>query len=179
MNIAIYISFAALLLSALALGWNIYRDVILKPRLKVHIQISDIYHGGKQHGPYINISATNFGPGPIVCSSINVARKSILRFLGIRRRNKYAFVVSPYDNPYSTPIPQKLEVGENITLFLLMVEDALLSVDPTHVGIFDSFGREHWASRKSLKRAKKAYFEKFSKKPWRYPSDGVEDKGDK
>lgn len=176
MEIALYISFVALLVSAFALGWNIYRDVILKPRLKVHIQISNIHHGGKWQGPYIAISATNFGPGPIVCYSINIAKKSIVRFLGISKRNKYAFVMSPYDNPYSTQIPKKIEVGEEIQLFLSMEEGALLSVNPTHVGIFDSFGRAHWASRKSLKEAKKNYFEEFpTKRPWGYQPNGVKD----
>lgn len=87
--------------------------------------------------------------------------------------------MSPYDNPYSTELPKKIEVGEKITLLLPMVKDALLSVDPTHVGIFDSFGRAHWASRKSLKRVKKEYFEEFPKRPWGYQPDGVNDKGDK
>jgi len=176
MEIAIYISFTALLVSAFALGWNIYRDVILKPRLKVHIQISNIHHGGKMHGPYIAISATNFGPGSIVCNSINIAKKSIVRFLRIRRKNKYAFVVSPYDNPYSTKIPQKIEVGEVIQLFLPMEEGALLSVNPTHVGVVDSFGRAHWASRKSLKKAKKEYYETFPTiRPWGYQPNGLKD----
>jgi hypothetical protein len=175
MEIALYISFAALLVSAVALGWNIYRDVVLKPRLKVHIQISNIYHGGKQHGPYIDISATNFGPGPIVCTSINIAKKSITRFLGIKR-NKYAFVMSPYDNPYSTQMPKKIEVGEKITLLLPMAEGALLSVNPTHVGISDSFGRIHWSSKKSLKKTKKEYYEQSpTKRPWGYQPNGVED----
>ena len=50
---ALCISLAALLVSMFSLGWNFYRDVILKPRLKVTIKISKIFEpGGKDFGDY-------------------------------------------------------------------------------------------------------------------------------
>lgn len=37
-EIAILVSLISLGVAALALGWNIYRDIILKPRLRVTVQ---------------------------------------------------------------------------------------------------------------------------------------------
>lgn len=171
-SLTILISVTALLISAFSLGWNVYRDVILKPRLKITTQISYIFHGEEKLGPYINIQTTNHGPGFITCESVHIARKSKLRFLGqkilksINKENKYAHVVHDYTNPYSAKLPKKLEVGERMDLFFHENKDAFMAVDPTHVGIFDSYGRQHWSTSESLKQAKKDYFKDFPKKEW-------------
>jgi hypothetical protein len=171
-SLTILISVIALLISAFSLGWNVYRDVILKPRLKVITQISYIFHAEEKLGPYINIQATNHGPGSITCESVHMARKSKLRFLGqkilkhLNKDNKYAFVVHDYTNQYSAQLPKKLEVGEKMDLFFTEAKDSLLAVDPTHVGIYDSFGRQHWSTSESLKQAKIDFFKDFPKKEW-------------
>ena len=170
--LAILISVAALLISAFALGWNVYRDVILKPRLKVTMQISNILHGDKKLGPYIDIAATNLGPGFITCDSVLIARKSKLIFLGrwilklLKKNSKYGFVMHDYNNLYSAHLPKKLEVGERMTLLFPEEKNAFLAVDPTHVGIRDSFGRLHWSTRGSLKITKNDFFKDFPKKEW-------------
>lgn len=170
--ITILISVIALLISTFALGWNVCRDVILKPRLKVTTQIQNIFHGDKKFGPYINVEATNFGPGSITCNSVYIARKSKLRFLGqkvlkyFHKNNKYAFVMRDYTNPYCSKLPNKLEVGESVNLLFNINKDSLLALDPTHVGITDSFGRQHWSTKVSLKKAKKDFFKDFPKKEW-------------
>lgn len=171
-NSTVYISLLAVIFSAFSLGWNVYRDVILKPRLKVSICISYILHGDDEKGPYIDVSATNLGPGVITCESVDIAKKSKFRFLGnkflgkLNMASQYASVVHDYTNPYSAQLPKKLEVGERINLLFPETENAFLSINPTHVGICDSFGRTHWASSSSLKEAKNEYFKKFSKKNW-------------
>ena len=171
-NATIYISLLAVIISTFSLGWNFYRDVVLKPRLKVSVRISYIVQGNNQKGPYIDLSAINLGPGVITCDSVHIAKKSKLRFIGstilriLDKENKYAFVVHDYSNPLSAQLPKKLEVGERMNLLFPEEEDSLLSVDPTHVGICDSFGREHWADSNSLKKAKEECFRKFSKKNW-------------
>jgi hypothetical protein len=168
----ILISVGALVVSVFALGWNFYRDVILKARLKVTISIGNIHHVNKIHGPYITIHVTNLGPGPIICESVHMAKKSCLGFLCscISKvtciQNRYAHVMHDYMNPYSANLPKTLQVGEKITLLFPMDEDAFLAFNPTHVGVVDSFGRFHWATRSFLKRTKQEYFEKFKKKTW-------------
>ena len=171
-NSTVYISLLAVIISVFSLGWNFYRDVILKPRLRVSIRISYIVQGNDNKGPFIDISAINLGPGFITCESVHIAKKSMLRFLGRKilklfgKENKYGFVVHDYTNPLSAQLAKKLEIGERMNLFFLEEDDSLLSMDPTHVGICDSFGREHWADRSSLKKAKDEYFKKFPKKEW-------------
>lgn len=170
--IIIIISFGALSISVFSLGWNFYRDVILKARVKVTISISNVYHGDDIRGPFVSIDVTNFGPGPITCDSIGMMKQSRLSFLGrhilevFRMQTRYAHIMYDYTNPYSSELPKKLLVGERLTLLLSMNQDCLLAFDPTHVGVHDSFGRYHYATRRSLKKAKKEFFEKFEKKPW-------------
>jgi len=164
--IAVTVSAFSLLISGLSLGWNIYRDVLLKPRLKVRVSISFIKHGEYESENYIFIYATNHGPGEIVCNSIAMAKLSILRFLGINWFNKYAHVMYDYTNQYSSELPKKLGIGETIQLPIPCSQDAYLSVNPTHVGIMDSYDKCHWASKTSLKGAKRSYFKKFQKRPW-------------
>lgn len=71
-----------------------------------------------------------------------------------------------YTNPYCSKLPKKLEVGEKIDLFFTKEKDSFLAVDPTHVGIIDSFGKQHWSTSESLKQAKKEFFKNFPKKEW-------------
>lgn len=166
----ILISFGALVVSAFSLGWNFYRDVVLKARVRVTIGIDNIYHGDSVQGPFISISVINLGPGTIICESIRLERRSCVGFLGWRisrflhLRYEHAHVMYDYTNPYSSTLPKKLDVGERLSLLLNFKEDAFLSEDPTHVGILDSFGRLHWASRSSLAIAKTRYFKEFPRK---------------
>jgi len=157
---ALYISLAALLVSVFSLGWNFYRDVILKPRLKVTIKISKIFQpGGKDFGDYIDVSAVNLGPGAIVCNGVLGQEKRSFRHL--LKKPKYLYAKS--DTPLTTPLPKKLEIGDSITQLFNHKPDAFLSLDPARVGIRDTFGRMHWASRKSLKSAKKDFLKGFQK----------------
>ena len=87
--ISIYISLGALVVSVFSLGWNFYRDVVLKPRLSVRIMKRYIVHGTNNFGPFVNISAVNVGPGEINCETVNIAKKSCFRFLG-RKLSEYA-----------------------------------------------------------------------------------------
>ena len=97
-------------------------------------------------------------------NSIPAIGRRILKIFGLQ--TKYAMIMHDYTNPYSTNLPKELKVGEKLTLLLDMDQDSLLSVNPTHVGVIDSFGRYHWATHRSLRQAKKEYFEEYEKKPW-------------
>ena len=71
--IALCVSIFALITGSLSLGWNIYRDVVLKPRLKVSFGIKSILVEGEQYRlseagpPFLALQATNHGPGEVVC----------------------------------------------------------------------------------------------------------------
>ena len=169
---ALIVSCISVAISLFALGWNFYRDVILKSRAHGHISISHIVHGDKKLGPYILISFVNLGPGKLIIESIYIAKLPKVRILGKRickllnRTPEYAHIMWDYTNSYSSKLPASIDVGEKITLPLESNQSAFLAVDPTHVGVTDSFGRFHWVSSSSLALAKKEFFKKYEKRPW-------------
>jgi len=159
-KLAILISIFAIATSFLALGWNIYRDVILKPRLKVRLQISFIMHGEYESPTKISIDATNFGPNKIICSSIHAKNAPLWR--RVSRKVEYAIIIHDYTDPYSSKLPCELDVGGKCNLFLSFDKDCFLSKPFTHVGIIDTFGRTHWAPKKDVAKLRKEYKERFA-----------------
>lgn len=159
-KLAILLSIFAIATSFLALGWNIYRDIILKPRLKVRLKISFIMHGEYESPSKISIDATNFGPNKIICSSIHAKNAPLRR--RVSRKVEYAFIIQDYTDPYCSKLPRELDVGETCNLFLSFDKDCFFSKPFTHVGITDSFGRTHWAPKKDIAKAKKMYKERFA-----------------
>ncbi len=158
-KLAILISIFAIATSFLALGWNIYRDVVLKPRLKVRLSLSFIIQAEYQSPSKISIEATNFGPNKIICSSIHAKIAPLQRRMS--RKVKYAIIIHDYKDPYCSKLPCELKVGEKCNLFLPFDKDCFLSEPFTHVGISDTFGRTHWAPKKNVTKLRKEYKEKF------------------
>jgi len=157
------IAVLALLVASFSIFWNIYRDILLKPRLKVRVQISIIIRDNSiKKDSFIDITVTNMGPGVITCEAIFARKRALFRWL----QPPLAFIVPDYTNPLSAQLPKKLEVGEKITLLLPYEENAILATKPTHLGIRDSFIRIHWADRDSLKKAIKSYLKDFPEKKW-------------
>ena len=169
---AIIISLISVVVSVFALGWNFYRDVVLKCRAMGSISISNIHHDGKVHGPFISIKFVNLGPGKLNLESIYAARLSWLRVLGRRvakafkAESQYVHVMWDYTNQYSSKLPISLDIGGKASFLLKSDQESFLSVNPTHVGVTDSFGRFHKVSLRSLKAAKSEYFQKYSERPW-------------
>jgi len=172
MDKAIIVSSISVAVSFFALGWNFYRDVVLKSRAAGSISISNVHHGEQIHGPFITITLVNLGPGKLHLESIYIAKLSWWRFLGRRiskvfkSESQYAHVMWDHTNPYSSKLPIILDVGENASFLLNSDQESFLSVNPTHVGVTDSFGKFHWVSSRSLQATKSEYFQKHSEKPW-------------
>lgn len=154
----------ALIISGGSIFWNIYRDVLLKPRLKVRIQISGIAATIESvpKKSFIDFTVTNHGPGNITCEAIIARKRALFRWL----KPRYSFIMPDYTNRLSARLPKKLDIGERITLLLPYEEKVILAYKPTHIGIKDSFGRIHWAGRKSLKLAIDTYLKDFSPEEW-------------
>jgi hypothetical protein len=74
--IALCVSALALVASGLSLGWNIYRYVVLKPRLKVTFGIKSVLIEREKHflsqvgPPLLQLQATNRAPGEVVCNGV-------------------------------------------------------------------------------------------------------------
>ena len=141
-NFALVISIISVALSMLSLGWNIYRDVVLKARVAVSFALKNIIQANAGPSPtYIGIRATNHGPGSVNLSSISLVQTSFWKTLF--RKKKYAVLHHDHRNPFSGQLPCKLEVGETVDFFVDYDSDCFLKNDFTKLGIGDSFRRTH------------------------------------
>lgn len=165
--IALCVSILALIASSLSLGWNIYRDVVLKPRLKVTFGIKSILVEREEHRlsqagpPLLQLEATNHGPGEVVCSGAVAKTESFLRSLFAKF--PYGFIVPDDKHPYCSRLPCRVAVGDTISIIFPYDEECFLAKVPKRIGINDSFGRTHWAPRRELKRAHRQYRKDFGK----------------
>ena|SRR3981081_950809 len=108
--IALCISLLALLTSCFSLGWNVYRDVVMKPRLRVGVSVSRLIRGtGELGSPFVTVSATNYGPGQITCEMTTLKKASLLRRL--LRRMERSIVVPGFHKSIVREAPRSFEHG--------------------------------------------------------------------
>ncbi len=161
--IPIAISIFSLMVSGISLGWNIYRDVVLKARLKVKFYIAHLISVGQhQNDTYVLLSATNFGPGEVICNLVCMKYRPF--FVVSKKEYKQGMIMHDYKNPLSAQLPHKLKVAETMQLLFKYDKDIFLKDKITHIGICDSFGREHYASRKDVQEAIKTFKKDFNLK---------------
>ena len=155
---AIGISLFSLFIATIALGWNIYRDVILKPRLRLSLMNGVIASPGEKDPPRrVTLTITNFGPGKSRPKGLHLRKTSWWR--RILRRQEFAFLMQDYEDPLSGKIPCELEVGAGVTLTFRHLPNIFLEGDFNQIGVVDSFGKTHWCSRQNYREVKKSYFE--------------------
>lgn len=162
MELSTGISLVALVVAAIALGWNIYRDVILKARVSVRLAVVSVVsrssHGSE--GPsFVRLLVTNLGPGPVQLRGI--AGQVAPWWRRVIRRPKHVFVLQDDTNPLSTRLPCRLEVGEDATILLPHEERSFLGSDVTHIGVLDSFGRTHFAPSSDVRDSRVQYEKEF------------------
>jgi hypothetical protein len=163
--IALAVSMFALIASSLSLGWNVYRDVVLKPRLKVKFGIKYIVRPGDDETPtqtsppLLELSGTNHGPGEVVCQGAVVRIHSLIR--SFFREFPYGFVQPDFANPFCSKLPSRLAIGDQVKVIFPYSRECFLEATPILIGITDSFGRVHWASRRELKRACRQHHKDF------------------
>lgn len=145
--VAITLSVVSLLIAATSLGWNIYRDVVLKPRVKVSVSKAAVGSEGCGLRDYLTISAVNFGPGKVQLNIIRFLHRS--RML---KQQRHGVLIHDYENPLSSKLPATLEVGEQVTYLFPWNSENLCSRTPSHIGIRDSFDRTHWAPSNEVKK---------------------------
>ena len=158
-SVSLIISFFSLIVSLIALAWNIYRDIILKPRLKVQISVSHLIGEAIQRETHVVVRATNLGPGTIYCTLVVIKNESLWRRL--IRRMEWAVIIPNYKHPMNSRLPAKIDVGDTISLLFTYNKECFLSQKFNHVGINDSFGRTHWAMRSDFKQAVKIFKKDF------------------
>lgn len=148
-DVALGIAIVSAILSAFALGWNVYRDVLLKARVRTTVTFGGYGARGMAYRTRVIIEATNHGPGTVKLTAI-YARHRTLGDTLLRRPGKRAMIMHDLADPVSATLPVTLEPGD-AALFPFQPEDAerwmLGTAEWTEVGLRDSFGRVHWAPR--------------------------------
>ena len=160
-QLALIISIISAAIAGTSLGWNIYRDIVLKAKVVVTAAIKNLYIEGQPRSPdFIGVTATNHGPGNIILQSIILKDTSLLK--RITKKERHAIVLHDYTNPHSGNLPVTLEVGQSVDLFLSFNDNCFLKEDMTLVGVSDSFGRTNWAHKKSMKVLREKWLSSFS-----------------
>jgi hypothetical protein len=159
-TIAIIISVGSLLVAGLSLAWNIYRDIILKPRVKVRFGLRMLQHDTfPEPVPKMIISVTNFGPG-VVKQNIILYRNATL-WRRLTRTVQQGVVIFDWTEPMSAKLPATVEPGDKIDLLLPWDEKCCMSEPCTHIGILDYFWRAHWAPRAEVKATREQWLKDF------------------
>ena len=152
-NMAILIiSLSSLLIAALALGWNIYRDVILKGRVKIAFGWRVLTNGQESTPDMIMISGVNHGPGKLVLRMIIWKNTSLRRFL-CRKSEEGWIPLTDRPSEYSDELPKELDVGDELNL-VFPSSAKFAGTDFSHIGLRDNFGRIHWAKKKDVQKFK-------------------------
>lgn len=144
----------------LALGWNIYRDVLLRARTGVVAYVSSVISGEESDGPFITIRLVNRGPGNVVLTNLIVRRIGL--WARLRRRTANATIMSDYTNRYNPSLPITINQQEFTHQLLNYEEGCFLKDDWNRLGFIDSLNRYHYVRKKDLRELKRKYREDFS-----------------
>jgi hypothetical protein len=121
--------------------------------------------GGPVDEHFLIVSATNMGPGQVTLTGIHL-RPPWACIKKIFKRAKWGYLLADYRNPLSAKMPCVVDVGERKNFFLVYNRDCFLKEKKKYerIGILDSFGRIHFASRKDYERAQ----EEFEEETWEW-----------
>ena len=154
MGVSDWIAVAALVLSVFTLGWTLYRELLGRTRFKVHVTIAHPVSDTGQFGkPVISIEFVNTG---FVATSVGlpfVTRPLWRRVL--LRQTTFGQIVRVDAWPHATPTNTKLEPGELGRYYLPIPNDLLSKTEFNRLGLYDTFGRKHFAPKKDIKNIRK------------------------
>lgn len=160
---AVLTSCIALGVSLLNLGWNIAKELWLRPRVRVTVGVMNFMdENGTQLGKKIMVYAVNFGPGVVYLTGITLKARWRDRIRGMARCA--GVVTEPRSTSGNSALPEKLEIGAQARFWISYTETGFLKVNWGRVGITDSFDRNHWAPRSKARRARKQYLKDFPPK---------------
>src|SRR5260221_6404738 len=113
-NLTITISTLALALSFVSLGWKIYRDIILKARLRVRFGVSQrIMPDGTVTAPFLQLAVVNLGLGDTRVVAARVRTRPF--FLGWFRKESLSTAIDNFNDPFCAKLPATMAVGEKCT----------------------------------------------------------------
>jgi len=164
-------SIVAITISLVAISWNVYRDIIQKPSLRVSFSKSTIQNQGGHFGHHLSLQGVNFGPGKLHLNLIVGVQKGHEKcWWKFRFRHQVNMMINAqYDNPFTKKFPWVIEVGETLQL-CWNIDDVrdlqegkggevfIESDDIYTIGLSDSFGKTHWVPRQEYEKAVKHYY---------------------
>jgi hypothetical protein len=156
---ALAISLLALFVSFANLGWNMYRELALRGRLRVKFAVKEIVGGGMPQMTRVFVSATNFGPGSVKVNMIVYKEAPLWRI--ILRCVKRGVIIYDYTDPMNVRLPHKLDVSDSIDQVLKYGPEFIVSPKTTHIGFSDNFRRYHWAPRRDLREFRDRFEKDF------------------
>lgn len=160
MNIAIVLSSLSLLISGAALGWNVYKELGLRARVRVALQNSQIaLHKSRPLVKRVTLSITNLGPGKCRANGLHLRKTAPWWRFWARSENQYAFLLHDYEDPLCPKFPCELEAGENVILTFRPELDIFFYKPWQQIGVADSFGVIHWCSKKHFAQIKTEFHE--------------------
>ena len=130
--------------SSVAIGWNLYRDIIQRGRLRVSCYIGKLVDEvtGIDPNNYLVYNITNIGKEPVMLTHIG----------GALQKNHF-MIKSRHQ------IPMTLKPGEYILEY--SHDLSILGEDLKHLWAIDSLDRKYKAPRKQVKRLKREYSEEL------------------
>jgi len=143
--VAIVISICALMVSCFSLGWNIYRDIIAKPRFRVSLRIGRWTYSTKRiYAPDLDLAVVNFGPGLLV------VRNAVIR----TRPAFWSWLEndSSIELVLAENLSAELEKGQRVIIQVPNLHECILDKRPFGIGIRDACGRIRWAPKGELKK---------------------------
>ena len=152
-TISLLISMSSLLIAGLALGWNIYRDVVMKGRVRIRFGWRVIIDGQQKTPDMIVLSGVNHGPGKVVLQMIITKNTSLVRRLRCTVQHGFVKLVEQ-PSEFSDRLPKELDIGDELNL-MFPSSAGFASVDFTHIGLRDNFNRIHWARKKEVQAFRK------------------------
>ncbi len=133
------------IVSSIAIGWNLYRDIAQRGRLRVSCYIGKIVDEATGIDPrdYLIYNITNIGKEPLVLTHIGGALQ------------KSHFMIKSRHQ-----IPMTLKPGEYILEY--SHDLSILGEGLKHLWAIDSLDRKYKAPRKQVKRLKREYSEELT-----------------
>jgi hypothetical protein len=136
----------AIIISIVALLWNVYRDFLLRPHCRVRFKFVELnsrprwsFNLKKAWVPYLELTVVNFGPGLLVVTAAVMKTPAAVESLEAEN------------------LGTELEKGQRVSIVIPNSSECCLDKDSRRIGIRDTFGRIHWAPTKDLKRVKRDY----------------------
>jgi len=171
---ALFMSFASIVISIVALLWNIWQKFLfVKPSLQVSFGVWHIMQAvttallARSSRSLLVLTVTNMGPGPLVlyaCIAKSKAHWWTRPELGtlnpIHGEPSDPLPVSI--GPFSAGLPTKIDAGEMKSFYFPYNKDCFLKDGLVRIGINDTYHRNNWCHRRDVRKACKAYKRDFA-----------------